>query len=54
MKQEEDKNDPQSCRAACPVCGGQLIEIRAKLQCSRATPFARRVVKGTVDDFNEH
>jgi Zn finger protein HypA/HybF involved in hydrogenase expression len=22
-------------KPACPVCGGKLIEIRAKLQCSR-------------------
>jgi len=23
------------CRPACPVCGGRLIEIRGKLQCSQ-------------------
>ena len=28
-----------------PVCGGPLIEIRAKLQCACATPFAKRAVK---------
>ncbi len=26
---------PQSCRPACYVCGGRLIDIRAKLQCSQ-------------------
>jgi hypothetical protein len=25
---------PPQQRPACPVCGGELIEIRAKLQCS--------------------
>ena len=25
----------QESKPACPVCGGKLIEIRAKLQCSR-------------------
>jgi hypothetical protein len=31
-KQNDDRE--QSPRSACPVCGGELIEIRAKLQCS--------------------
>ena len=28
------KADPPNFRAACPVCGGVLIEIRHKRQCS--------------------
>lgn len=35
MDKETDKNDAPSCRPVCPVCNGALIEIRAKLQCSR-------------------
>lgn len=34
-KPKLDKNcEPQQSRPACPACGGDLIEIRAKLQCS--------------------
>ena len=34
MSDEPDKTDQQTCRPVCPACGGKLIEIRAKLQCS--------------------
>jgi hypothetical protein len=30
--QHSEQTD-ESCRPACPVCGGHLIEIRAKLVC---------------------
>jgi hypothetical protein len=33
-------------RAACPVCGGQLIEIRAKLQCSRCHTICETCCEG--------
>jgi hypothetical protein len=29
-----ENEDGASRRAACPMCGGALIEIRGKLQCS--------------------
>jgi hypothetical protein len=37
MKEDDDR-DESSCHApgrpVCPACGGNLIDIRAKLQCS--------------------
>ena len=49
-----DEATPPSKRAdlvppipACPVCGGRLIEIRAKLQCSLVADYSR-----TVPDFS--
>lgn len=32
----EKNTDPPACasRPVCPVCGGSLIEVRAKLQCA--------------------
>lgn len=46
MQKEEDKNDQLACQAACPVCGGQLIEIRAKLQCSRCHTICETCCEG--------
>jgi len=34
------------CRAACPVCGGQLIEIRGKLQCSACHTICETCCEG--------
>ncbi len=34
------------CRPACPVCGGELIEIRAKLQCSRCHRICETCCEG--------
>lgn len=34
MNEEHDNPDEHSPRPLCPVCGGEMIEIRAKLQCS--------------------
>src|SRR6187200_1896905 len=31
----QDREESTECKPACPVCGGSLIEIRAKFQCSR-------------------
>ena len=39
----ESRND---CRVACPVCGGVLIEIRAKLQCSRCHTICETCCEG--------
>ncbi len=32
--------------AACPVCGGRLIEIRGKLQCSRCHTICETCCEG--------
>jgi len=37
---------PQDCRLACPVCGGTLIDIRAKLQCSRCHRICETCCEG--------
>lgn len=36
---------PES-RPGCPVCGGKLIEIRAKLQCSRCHTICETCCEG--------
>jgi hypothetical protein len=46
MKKEADKNDHQSCCPVCPVCDGELIEIRAKLQCSRCHTICETCCEG--------
>lgn len=33
-------------KAACPVCGGELIEIRAKLQCARCHTICETCCEG--------
>jgi hypothetical protein len=44
---EDNKQKEQgACRPACPVCGGELIEIRAKLQCSRCHPICETCCEG--------
>lgn len=35
-----------ACRPACPVCGGRLIEIRAKLQCSQCHTIIETCCEG--------
>ena len=40
-------SDPtETCRAACPVCQGRLIEIRGKLQCSRCHTICETCCEG--------
>lgn len=47
---EVEENPPQEpvcpSRPACPVCGGVLIEIRAKLQCSRCHTICETCCEG--------
>ena len=45
---DEKKCDlkPRVPRPACPVCGGELIEIRAKLQCSRCHTICETCCEG--------
>ena len=40
------KNLLDPARAACPVCQGQLIEIRGKLQCSRCHTICETCCEG--------
>ncbi len=36
----------EASRPACPACGGQLIEIREKLQCSRCHAICETCCEG--------
>ena len=46
MQSEEHKNEQQKARPACPVCGGELIAIRAKLQCSSCHTICETCCEG--------
>lgn len=35
MPRKNDNPEQKPPRPVCPVCGGELVEVRAKLQCSR-------------------
>jgi hypothetical protein len=39
-------NDCAASRPACPACGGRLIEIRGKLQCSRCHTICETCCEG--------
>ena len=44
---ERNESTPdQQSKPACPVCGGTLIEIRAKLQCSRCHTICETCCEG--------
>ena len=40
--------EPQmnTCRPACPVCGGTLVEIRHKLQCGQCHTICETCCEG--------
>jgi hypothetical protein len=40
------KEAPSTCRPACPVCGGPLVEIRAKLVCARCRTICETCCEG--------
>ncbi len=40
------ERSPQTCRPACPACGGVLIEIRHKLQCSQCHTICETCCEG--------
>ncbi len=40
------KKSEKSCQPACPVCGGTLIDIRAKLQCSKCHRICESCCEG--------
>jgi len=46
MNEECDNRQQPPPRRACPVCGGELIEIRAKLQCSRCHTICETCCEG--------
>jgi hypothetical protein len=46
MPKDNESCEQQPSRAACPVCGGELIEIRAKLQCSRCHTICETCCEG--------
>ena len=46
MQKDEDKRDQNRPRPPCPVCGGKLIEIRAKLQCARCHTICETCCEG--------
>lgn len=46
MPNYNENRDGKGTQAACPVCGGQLIEIRAKLQCSRCHTICETCCEG--------
>ena len=43
---ESAENRVELCRSACPVCGGALIEIRHKLQCSQCHTICETCCEG--------
>lgn len=46
MQDDEQPKDTPTCQRVCPVCGGQLIEIRAKLQCARCHTILETCCEG--------
>jgi hypothetical protein len=41
-----EESDRKPDKPACPACGGPLIEIRAKLQCSRCHAICETCCEG--------
>lgn len=46
MHQEDQSSEREPPRPVCPACGGRLIEIRAKLQCSRCHTICETCCEG--------
>ncbi len=42
--------EPRQATPACPVCGGHLVEIRAKLECSRCHTIYETCCEGDADE----
>ena len=45
IETKEAKSEIQ-CQPACPACGGSLIDIRAKLQCSKCHRICETCCEG--------
>jgi hypothetical protein len=41
-----DKKSEKQCQPACPACGGSLIDIRAKLQCTKCHRICETCCEG--------
>lgn len=46
MDGDQERSVEQSCRPACPVCGGQLVEIKFKLQCMQCRRICETCCEG--------
>ena len=46
IAETQDENTEKQCQPACPACGGSLIEIRAKFQCSRCHRICETCCEG--------
>lgn len=44
--EETPERSAETCQAACPVCGGKLIEIRHKLQCVQCHTICETCCEG--------
>jgi hypothetical protein len=45
----DSRSTPESCPAtnpACPVCGGRLVDIRGKLQCTQCHRICETCCEG--------
>ena len=50
MKQDnpdDHETGDDAGRPACPACGGQLVEFRAKLQCTRCYTICETCCEGS-------
>lgn len=47
---QRDEQTDKSCRPACPVCGGHLIEIRGKLVCRECHQICETCCEGGRSD----
>lgn len=43
---DAERDEGGAVRPACPACGGPLVEIRAKLQCSRCHTICETCCEG--------
>ncbi len=43
---KQDRKSEKQCQPACPACGGSLIEIRAKLQCTKCHTICETCCEG--------
>ncbi len=46
QKKDDDHCDLPAACPACPVCGGELISIRSKLQCTRCHTICETCCEG--------
>jgi len=44
--ENKNQDSEKQCEPACPACGGSLISIRAKLQCSKCHRICETCCEG--------